>query len=178
MSRLAIICAPDKSALSAMTEKLAAGAVSGGAAADIFDAAIDPSVLAGYDAAAFGLADGFEKTDFLAIFSRCLPRLEGKKTAFFGSLEEADEFAESLMRVGKAAKCVMLSAARTEEDAESLGRSLIHKKEPRPDLAGTVPIVFSTITGNAYKLAAAAAEKRCLFQSHRPPRPAPGSARC
>ncbi len=92
------------------------------------------------------------------IFSRCLSKLEGKKTALFGNFEEADEFAESLMRVGKAAKCVMLSAARTEEEAEDLGKSLIHKKEIRPDLAGTVPIIFSTITGNAYKLAVAAAE--------------------
>ncbi len=158
MSRLAIICTPDKPALLTMAEKITAGAVSGGAAADVFDAAVDPSVLAGYDAAVFGWARGFEKSDFLALFSRCLSKLEGKKTAFFGDFEEADEFAESLVRVGKAAKCVMLSTARTEEDAENLGRSLIHKKESCPDLSGTVPIIFSTITGNAYKLAAAAAE--------------------
>ncbi len=158
MSRLAIICAPDKSALSKMTEKIIAGAISGGAIADVFDATVDPAVLAGYDAAAFGLASGFEKSDFVAIFSRCLSMLEGKKTAFFGDFEESDEFGESLIRIGKAAKCVMIPTVSAENEAENLGKSLIHVKEIRPDLSNTVPIIFSTITGNAYKLAVAAAE--------------------
>lgn len=158
MSRLAVICAPDGSALKTMTEKITVGAASVGAEADVFDATADPSVLAGYDAAAFGFSGGFEKSELLTIFSRCLSKLEGKKTAFFGDFEENDEFSESLIRVGKAAKCVMLPTARTEDEAEELGRSLVHKKESRPDLAGRVPIIFSTITGNAYKLAVAAAE--------------------
>lgn len=158
MSRLAIICAPDKSALSKMTEKIIAGAISGGAIADVFDATVDPAVLAGYDAAAFGLASGFEKSDFVAIFSRCLSMLEGKKTAFFGDFEESDEFGEGLIRIGKAAKCVMIPTVSAENEAENLGKSLIHVKEIRPDLSNTVPIIFSTITGNAYKLAVAAAE--------------------
>lgn len=158
MSRLAIICAPDKSVLSKMTKKIIAGAISGGAIADVFDATVDPAVLAGYDAAAFGLASGFEKSDFVAIFSRCLSMLEGKKTAFFGDFEESDEFSESLIRIGKAAKCVMIPTVSAENEAGNLGKSLIHVKEIRPDLSKTVPIIFSTITGNAYKLAVAAAE--------------------
>lgn len=158
MSRLAILCAPERSALSALAENIKAGASAGGAAADVFDATIDPAVLAGYDAAAFGFSGGAEKTDFLSLFSRCLPELTGKKTAFFGDFREADEFSESLVRVGKAAKCIMCATARTEEDAENLAKALIHPKESRPDLSGTVPIIFSTITGNAYKLAVAAGE--------------------
>ena len=158
MSKLAIICAPDKAAISAMAEKISAGAISNGATADIFDATVDPAVLGGYDAAALGFGEGFAESEFLAVFSRCLPGLEGKKTAVFGAFEGKEEFAESLARVGKAARCVMLSVACTEEAAEELGRSLVHKKEIRPDLAKTVPIIFSTITGNGYKLAVAAAE--------------------
>lgn len=62
------------------------------------------------------------------------------------------------MLIGKAARCVMLSPAGTPQEAEALGRALMRGCEMRPDLAGTVPVIFSTITGNAYKLAAAAAE--------------------
>ena len=158
MSRLAIICVPDKSALATSAEKIAAGALSNGATADIFDATADPSLLNGYDAAAFGLGENFAGSEFLDLFSRCLPRLKGKKATFFGYLENEKGFVESLCRIGTEARCVMLPAAFTEEETEGLGASLVHKKELRPDLAGTVPIIFSTITGNAYKLAVAAAE--------------------
>ncbi len=158
MSRLAIICAPDSSALGAMAEKLAAGALSNGATVDTLDAAADPSLLAGYDTAAFGMGSEFDETEFLSLFSRCLPKLEGKKTAIFGDFQEKDEFAESLIRIGKAARCVMSSIARTEYEAEALGKALVRPRENRPDLSGTVPIIFSTITGNAYKLAVAAAD--------------------
>ena len=71
---------------------------------------------------------------------------------------EKETFAASLTHIGKAAECVMLSPAYTEEEAEAVGAALVQKKEVRPDLANTVPIIFSTITGNAYKLAVAAAE--------------------
>lgn len=153
MSKLAVICAPDKAALGTITEKLASGATAVGAEVDVFDASVDPAVLAAYDAAAFGLGCGGEET-LLSLFSRSLLKLEGKKTAIFGCLEGKDEFVESLVRIGKAAHCVMVPAARAEE----LGAALVHKKEIRPDLAGTVPVIFSTITGNGYKLAVAAAE--------------------
>lgn len=158
MSRLAIICAPCKAALGGMAETLAAGARSRDAVVDFFDATLEPSTLAAYDAAAFGLGDSFDDVDFLSLISLCLPKLEGKKTALFGSFSGKEELAESLVRVGKSARCVMLSAATTEDDAEAVGAALVHKKEIRPDLADTVPIIFSTITGNGYKLAVAAAE--------------------
>lgn len=158
MSRLAIICTPDQTALAPSTQKIINGALSNGAAADIFDATAEPSVLNGYDAAAFGLGENFAVSEFLALFSRYLPYLAGKKTSFFGNFDNEKEFAESLVRIGTAARCVMLPVAFTEEESEGFGASLVHKKELRPDLAGTVPIIFSTITGNAYKLAAAASE--------------------
>lgn len=153
MSKLAVICAPDKAALGTITEKLASGAAAVGATVDVFDASMDPAVLAAYDAAAFGLGCGGEEI-LLSLFSRSLTKLKGKKTAIFGCLEGKDEFGESLVRIGKAAHCVMVPSARAEE----LGAALVHKKEIRPDLAGTVPVIFSTITGNGYKLAVAAAE--------------------
>ena len=90
------------------------------------------------------------------IFSQCLTALEGKKTAVFGNIEGGA--AQSLMLIGKAARCVMLSPAGTPQEAEALGGALMQGCEMRSDLAGTVPVIFSTITGNAYKLAAAAAE--------------------
>lgn len=158
MSRLAIICAPSAEALGKKKDNLAQAALSMGAVADIFDASADLSVLAGYDAAAFGLGEDFDTVDFVSLFSRALAKLEGKKTALFGDFEGREELSESLVLIGKAAKCVMLPTAGTEEEAAALGASLVRKNEPRPDLADTVPIIFSTITGNGYKLAAAAAE--------------------
>ena len=53
MSKLAVICAPDKAAIGTITEKLASGAAAVGATVDVFDASMDPAVLAAYDAAAF-----------------------------------------------------------------------------------------------------------------------------
>lgn len=158
MSRLAIICAPSAEALGKKKDNLAQAALSMGAVADIFDASADLSVLAGYDAAAFGLGKDFDTVDFVSLFSHALAKLEGKKTALFGDFEGREELSESLVLIGKAAKCVMLPTAGTEEEAAALGASLVRKNEPRPDLADTVPIIFSTITGNGYKLAAAAAE--------------------
>lgn len=158
MSRLAIICTPDYAACKTAADRLRAGALANGATADLFDGTTDPAVLAGYDAAAFGLGTAADQTAFLSLFARCLPKLAGKRTALFGKQEEDDRFAEALAWIGKAARCVMLPAAGTEAEAEALGMALVRKHEPRPDLAKTVPIIFSTITGNAYKLAAAAAE--------------------
>ena len=158
MSRLAILCTPDTPALAPLAQKIAAGALANGAAADLLDAAADPSAFRAYDAAAFGLGEPATQPEFLAYFSRSLPCLAGKKISFFGGSEADRDFADSLSRIGTAARCKTLPAAFAEADAEALGRSLVHPREPRPDLAGTVPIIFSTITGNAYKLAAAAAE--------------------
>lgn len=158
MSRLAIICAPSAEALGKKKDNLAQAALSMGAVADIFDASADLSVLAGYDAAAFGLSKDFDTVDFVSLLSHALAKLEGKKTALFGDFEGREELSESLVLIGKAAKCVMLPTAGTEEETAALGASLVRKNEPRPDLADTVPIIFSTITGNGYKLAVAAAE--------------------
>ncbi len=154
MSKLAIICPQDKAMLAA-AEIIAAGARACGAEADIFDLSLDPGLLALYDAAAFGTGDG-DNCAVIHIFSQCLTALEGKKTAVFGNIE--GDAAQSLMLIGKAARCVMLSPAGTPQEAEALGRALMQGCEMRSDLAGTVPVIFSTITGNAYKLAAAAAE--------------------
>lgn len=154
MSKLAIICPHDKE-VQAAAEIIAAGARAYGAEADIFDLSLDPGLLALYDAAAFGLGDG-DNCAVIHIFSQCLTALEGKKAAVFGNIEGGA--AQSLMLIGKAARCVMLSPAGTPQEAEALGRALMRGCEMRPDLAGTVPVIFSTITGNAYKLAAAAAE--------------------
>lgn len=157
MSKLAIIGVPDVTATGTSAQKIADSARACGAVADILDATVDPSVLAGYDAAAFGF-DGEHEEEFLSLFSRCLCRLEGKKTAFFGHFEGKEDFAGTLVRIGTAARCVTLAPAQTEEAAVALGEQLVYKAAIRPDLAGTVPVIFSTITGNAYKLAVAAAE--------------------
>lgn len=158
MSRLAILCIPGKAGPESAEKHLAAGALSRGATVDRFDESIDPSVLAGYDAIAFGFGETADRTAFISLFSHCLPQMKGKKVALFGDLQEKEDFAESLVRIGTCAGCRMHAPALTGEDAEAAGVALVQKKEPRPDLAGTVPIIFSTITGNAYKLAVAAAE--------------------
>ena len=160
MSRLAVICAPDKESLGGAVEKLSSQATAMGAQVDIFDAGADfePSVLSSYDSAALGMGKDCGETEFLSLFTRCLGKLAGKKTAVFGDFSEKGDFAESLVRAGAAARCVMLPAALSDDAAELLGEKLVRKKEARPDLADTVPIIFSTITGNGYKLAAAAAD--------------------
>ncbi len=161
MSKLVIVCVPDQAALNNMDKSLVSSALSLGATADVFNSDFDPSLLAGYDAAAFGFGKDVSESELISLFSRCLPELEGKKAAFFGDHETAEakkEFTASLLRIGKAAKCVMLPVTGTDDEINALGGALVHKKEIRPDLANTVPIIFSTITGNAYKLAVAAAD--------------------
>ena len=79
MSRLAILCIPGKAGPEAAEKHLAAGALSRGATVGRFDESIDPSVLAGYDAIAFGFGETADRTAFISLFSRCLPQMKGKK---------------------------------------------------------------------------------------------------
>lgn len=159
MSRLAILCLPNKALLDEAAERVAVGALAMGAQPDRPDAAeaFEPSVLAGYDAVAFGLGTDFDKEAFLSRFSLCLPKLKGKSIGFFGETEENADFLGALVRIGEAAGCRMRPNA-PEETPDAIGAALVRRKEIRPDLAGVIPIIFSTITGNAYKLAVAAAE--------------------
>lgn len=150
MNKLAIFSAPSAPALA---DALAAAARAQGA-----ETAAPGDLTPDCGAAAFGWDGASGKDKLLSLFSRSLPGLAGRRAAFFGPFAEDDGFIESLTRIGRAAQCIMLPAAHTPEEAAALGAALTPAKEPRPDLAGTAAIVFSTITGNAYKLAAAAAE--------------------
>ena len=89
MSKLAIICAPDKAAISAMAEKISAGAIPNGATADIFDATVDPAVLGGYDAAALGFGEGFAES---AVFRD----LKAKRQPFSELLKEKKNLRKAL----------------------------------------------------------------------------------
>ena len=87
--------------------------------------------LAGYDAAAFGFGKDVSESELISLFSRCLPELEGKKAAFFGDRKTAEakkEFTDSLLRIGKAAKCVMLPVAGTDDEINALGGHWYIKK--------------------------------------------------
>lgn len=169
MSRLAVIWEKKKEQLSGMAKDLADGARGNGARVDFFDSEdFDVGVLAGYDAVAFG----FESDCVCAgarLFSLLLEsfsHLSGKKVALFGICHgKRSAFAENLMKVGRLAKCQMVGSAvcesptaETPECCRKLGALTVYSGEPCPHLAGTVAIVFSTITGNAYKLAAAVSE--------------------
>lgn len=169
MSRLAIICFPAVRALCGMAEHVEMGATQKGAEAVIFDAAgWNPSVLDGYDAAAFGFAaDSADNEAFLSFYLKCLPALCGKKVILFGTCRHTqNDFTESLTAIGSLAQCLMRGTLMTEgtPDAvtlsacEDLGGAAVRERDYRPDLAGVVPIIFSTITGNAYRLAAAVAD--------------------
>lgn len=169
MSRLAVICFPSVQSLGGMAEHVAMGATQKGAEAVVSDAAgWDPSVLDGYDAAAFGFAaDSADSDAFLSFYVKCLPALSGKKVVLFGTCRQPKSvLAESLTSIGSFAHCVMRGAlmaegtpnAATLSACEDLGGAAVRKREDRPDLAGVVPIIFSTITGNAYRLAAAVAD--------------------
>ena len=76
MSRLAILCLPNKALLDEAAERVAVGALAMGAQPDRPDTAeaFEPSVLAGYDAVAFGLGTDFDKEAFLSRFSLCICR--------------------------------------------------------------------------------------------------------
>lgn len=170
MSRLAVICFPTVRALGDMAEHIAMGATQKGAEAVIFDAAgWDPATLVGYDAAAFGFASGAvgDEEEFLSLYVRSLPALCGKKTVIFGTCRtQKSNFAASLEAIGTLAHCVMagtfLTDGETDEvtlsGCEDLGGAAVRGREERPDLAGVIPIVFSTITGNAFRLATAVAD--------------------
>ena len=175
MSRLAVICYPDKAALSKTAQAVVAGGMAKGAFVDVYDAVaadgapLGLEVLESYDAAAFGFAaqgtEG-EREAFLQTYVKGLAYLCGKKVGVFGDIGGEQGFSESLVQIGKYAGCYMMgSYAREAEMTDelyaacgTLGESLVLASEPRPDLAGTVPIIFSTITGNGYKLAAAVAD--------------------
>lgn len=131
MSKLVIVCVPDQAALNNMDKSLVSSALSLGATADVFNSDFDPSLLAGYDAAAFGFGKDVSESELISLFSRCLPELEGKKAAFFGDRKTAEakkEFTDSLLRIGKAAKCVMLPVAGTDDEINALGGHWYIKK--------------------------------------------------
>ena len=71
-----------------MDISLVSSALSLGATADVFNSDFDPSLLAGYDAAAFGYAKVVSESELNTVLSRCLPELEGNKPAYFGDRKQ------------------------------------------------------------------------------------------
>lgn len=166
MSRMAVIFDPGVEGLAAMAAAVAAGARDKGAQAELLDAGrMDAAALSAYDAAAFGFSPACEAA-LLPVYVRALERLCGRRVAVFGIRpDDGGVFADVLEKICGYAKAVWRGAcfcASRSEDALSrcgaLGEGAVRAREARPDLADTVPIIFSTITGNAYKLAAAVAE--------------------
>ena len=100
------------------------------------------------------------------MYVRALETLCGRRVAVFGIRpDDGGVFADTLEKICGYAKAVWRGACFCASPSEealgrcgALGEGAVRAREARPDLADTVPIIFSTITGNAYKLAAAVAE--------------------
>lgn len=118
-----------------------------------------------YDAAAFGFSPACEAA-LLPVYVRALRRFAAAVWPYsaFGR-DDGGVFADTLEKICGYAKAVWRGACFCASPSEealgrcgALGEGAVRAREARPDLADTVPIIFSTITGNAYKLAAAVAE--------------------
>lgn len=166
MSRMAVIFDPGVEGLAAMAAAVAAGARDKGAQAELLDAGrMDAAALSAYDAAAFGFSTACEAA-LLPVYVRALETLCGRRVAVFGIRpDDGGVFADTLEKICGYAKAVWRGACFCASPSEealgrcgALGEGAVRAREARPDLADTVPIIFSTITGNAYKLAAAVAE--------------------
>lgn len=166
MSRMAVIFDPGVEGLAAMAAAVAAGARDKGAQVELLDAGrMDAAALSAYDAAAFGFSPACEAA-LLPVYVRALETLCGRRVAVFGIRpDDGGVFADTLEKICGYAKAVWRGACFCASPSEealgrcgALGESAVRAREARPDLADTVPIIFSTITGNAYKLAAAVAE--------------------
>lgn len=166
MSRMAVIFDPGVEGLAAMAAAVAAGARDKGAQVELLDAGrMDAAALSAYDAAAFGFSPACEAA-LLPVYVRALGTLCGRRVAVFGIRpDDGGVFADTLEKICGYAKAVWRGACFCASPSEealgrcgALGEGAVRAREARPDLADTVPIIFSTITGNAYKLAAAVAE--------------------
>lgn len=166
MSRMAVIFDPGVEGLAAMAAAVAAGARDKGAQVELLDAGrMDAAALSAYDAAAFGFSPACEAA-LLPVYVRALETLCGRRVAVFGIRpDDGGVFADTLEKICGYAKAVWRGACFCASPSEealgrcgALGEGAVRAREARPELADTVPIIFSTITGNAYKLAAAVAE--------------------
>ena len=166
MSRMAVIFDPGVEGLAAMAAAVAAGARDKGAQVELVDAGRrDAAALSAYDAAAFGFSPACEAA-LLPVYVRALETLCGRRLAVFGIRpDDGGVFADTLEKICGYAKAVWRGACFCASPSEealgrcgALGEGAVRAREARPELADTVPIIFSTITGNAYKLAAAVAE--------------------
>ena len=166
MSRMAVIFDPGVEGLAALAAAVAAGARDKGAQVELLDAGrMDAAALSAYDAAAFGFSPACEAA-LLPVYVRALETLCGRRVAVFGIRpDDGGVFADTLEKICGYAKAVWRGACFCASPSEealgrcgALGEGAVRAREARPDLADTVPIIFSTITGNAYKLAAAVAE--------------------
>ena len=166
MSRMAVIFDPGVEGPAAMAAAVAAGARDKGAQVELLDAGrMDAAALSAYDAAAFGFSPACEAA-LLPVYVRALETLCGRRVAVFGIRpDDGGVFADTLEKICGYAKAVWRGACFCASPSEealgrcgALGEGAVRAREARPDLADTVPIIFSTITGNAYKLAAAVAE--------------------
>ena len=166
MSRMAVIFDPGVEGLAALAAAVAARARDKGAQVELLDAGrMDAAALSAYDAAAFGFSPACEAA-LLPVYVRALETLCGRRVAVFGIRpDDGGVFADTLEKICGYAKAVWRGACFCASPSEealgrcgALGEGAVRAREARPDLADTVPIIFSTITGNAYKLAAAVAE--------------------
>lgn len=90
MNRIAVVYWSGTGHTESMAKKVAEGAASCGGSVSIFIASdFHASLISEYDAIAFGCpsmgAEQLEESEFEPMFRECIPKLNGKKIALFGS---------------------------------------------------------------------------------------------
>lgn len=139
MSKIAIVYWSGTGNTHAMAEAVKAGAEGAGATVDMFSPAdFNQSLIAGYDAIAFGCpamgAEVLEETEFDPMFTSIEGFLSGKKVALFGSygwgdgqwMRDWEERCKS-NNVNLATDSVMANNAPSDADLENcsaLGRAI------------------------------------------------------
>ena len=165
-----MICNSSIETLAAETASaIAAGAQGKGAHVRILDASCaDTERLSCFDAAAFGFSPACEQM-FWSVYVKALEKLPGRRVSVFRCLSGQCRWIRrhALLHIGSLSKTVWKGACflcgRAVRSRRSTCMPGAGLKRPcvrtrGRNLADTVPIIFSTITGNAYKLAAAVSE--------------------
>ena len=139
MSRIAVVYWSGTGNTEVMAEKVIQGARESGAEAVLYTASqFDSEMMDQYDAIAFGCpsmgAEQLEESEFEPMFSRCEPKLKGRRIALFGSYGWGDgewmrNWEQSCRLAGAVLACesVICNEApdgEAKEQCEAMGRAL------------------------------------------------------
>ena len=139
MSRIAVVYWSGTGNTEVMAEKVIQGARESGAEAVLYTASqFDSEMMDQYDAIAFGCpsmgAEQLEESEFEPMFSRCEPKLKGRRIALFGSYGWGDGewmkiwedtcICEGALLAYHSVICNEAPDGEAKEQCEAMGRAL------------------------------------------------------